>query len=158
MITRELLRAIRLPIEEAVNAVLKEHGMAAKMGNVTFDAASFKFTMSCALLGDASNAQEALDRKEWDRVCTSYGFKKEDFGLEIVATSTDLKGATMVLCGISSKAKKSPFLVRVKSGTAPSRIGKTYKVTPSVLFNWLGLPVPDRLKWLEQSWLRGRAY
>ena len=111
---RKNLSEIRTLIDDALTKALKPYGLSGNIGRITFAEHDFRCQVSVAC-GDTSDAA----KREWDKYCTFFGMKKEDFGRSFT-TGKD----AYVISGLKPKGRKYPILA---TATSTEREGTTYK-------------------------------
>lgn len=104
------LKAMRGKIQAALNDVLKEFGVAAELGNITFGAADARTKLTLTIPGSA-----ALPAKqdEWNLHCRRYGLLPEHFG-----RTFRHKTLEYTIQGIFPRSTKAPVLAVNSNGTA----------------------------------------
>jgi hypothetical protein len=108
---RSNLKILRDDINEALNVVMKKHGLTHSIGRIGFDDLKFSTKLVVTVGNDVSGDKDVANRAEFERYCRLFDFKKSDFGRSFVS-----RGETFTICGLSTRAKKYPILAKNSNG------------------------------------------
>ena len=117
---------LRDAMDRALAEVGKTHGVAFKVGNISYSANLATAKVEFAAVGEdgSVNTREAQD---FERLYTFYGFERDDLGREFKS-----RGRTYKLLGLNQRARKNPVIVR------DVVTGKDYKMTVGAALVGLG--------------------
>ena len=97
---------IQKELNDAMAAVLSEHGLSHSMGRVTYSNDSYSTKLSINV-GDVSDAKKA----EYERYAFKFGIPSDSFGKTFTQGSE-----SFTIVGIKPKGKKYPIIAMNKSG------------------------------------------
>ena len=128
-VDRTTVRLLGDKIEEALQAVAKEYGVAIKRGNGTFEPSNFTMKIECSVVVDGNVVTK--EAEHFKRYATFYGMKPEDLG-KTIRVGRDIYEIT----GMRLKAHKYPIL-----GKRPD--GRTFYLPLSSVKPALGYKATD---------------
>ena len=96
------LDTVRKAIVKALKPVGESLGLTLDIGNISYQADSFKTPLTVKVGTDP----KAHAKAEWDKYCSMFGFKKEHFGKTITQGVNVYK-----IVGIAPKSSKYPVIV-----------------------------------------------
>ena len=107
MITKDLLRALRIDIDEALIAVAEKHNIELKTGNASFTDENATFKLDVASIGDGG---VAVTKIAADFKFNSFNFhmKPEDLGTEFTSPYNE----KFVLMGCKPRSKKATLIAK----------------------------------------------
>ena len=116
MINRTLLKNIRPELQQAVDAVLKKHGLEGQFGSMSFTDSDFTVKLSVNQIGGKSR-KDSRQAIQFQMHAESYGLKPEMLDKPQIT----IDGATLIITGYNNQKKKYPFMVTLN--------GQSYKMT-----------------------------
>jgi len=102
------LGELRNDIEAALLTVATKHGISLDIGNIRFDSNSFRTKLEAFI---NSNNEGNVDKIIWDKHCSRFNLKPEDFGKNFFYNGTDY-----TICGIALKSRKYPINAKRPNG------------------------------------------
>jgi len=107
---KKVLKSLQDKIEQAIDSVLPED-LKFEWGNARFERdgslCAFKFELRAV----ADDGTDLAAKQEWDRHCTLFGLRPEDFN-----ETFKVDGDYVTIVGIRPKAKRYPVLCRRGDG------------------------------------------
>lgn len=109
LIDRENAKKLHKEMNAAIKAVGDKYGLQFEEHSAKYSSESItgRFTLKATPDGTTP------EKHEWDKHCTMFGFKKEDFGREFIDTAK----RRWVISGLKANSRKYPILVKNSNGT-----------------------------------------
>jgi hypothetical protein len=108
MITKELLKKLRVDMDKALNEVGEKHNLSIELGNISFSNidATGKIEIKTKEIDGIS-----YEQAEFERLCEGYGFEKDDY-----KKTFSVRNKEFTLLGFNTRASKSPLRVADENG------------------------------------------
>lgn len=106
-INRANIRQIRDEMEQALNLVLKKHGLSVNVGNAMFTPSDVTFKVKVGL-----GSQDDVAQREWNKYCFLFGLSPDLFGKKFIS-----RGTEFTITGIARKSRNYPVLATNANGT-----------------------------------------
>lgn len=103
-------------LHDALNVTLREfsqeHGVTVTSGRFMYGSNEIRSKIEIYDAQQADGSRISKERFEWEKYCRFYGLMASDFG----KTLTTFDGDSIILCGMSPRAKKYPILAKRRDG------------------------------------------
>lgn len=82
-INSKTLKDFREDLKRAVIDLEKKYGVAIELGRITYDEEEFRGKLTVVNKANLGDKDSNINKVNWDRNCTNFGFKSEDYGRKI---------------------------------------------------------------------------